>query len=137
VNAGYSEPILVGEEVTVTDASGTVYFLNRATGSVNGVVKGGGPCLDSSAVCGPAGSLIIGTTAGEVRIFDPRASRFPNRDGAGPVRREGDATGGAVVPLGDGFLFAGIAVSGERAYVCTMNGDVYALNLAGALKLSE
>ncbi|NPV70609.1 MAG: PQQ-binding-like beta-propeller repeat protein [Firmicutes bacterium] len=138
VNAGYSEPFLHEGELVVTDSSGTVHFLDRDSGVVKGVIKGGGPCLDSSAVPGPAGRFITGTTTGQVRFLSLQSRRDPAAGSPESPQPANDAAAGAapepvVLQVGDGFVFARIAVSGQTAYACTMSGDVYALNLTGLL----
>ncbi len=117
VAAGYSDPFVSEGLLGVTTGQGNVCLLDPATGETKRTVNGGGPCLDSCAVPGPDGTFVLGTITGQIRVLgsplDPQADRLVQS-----------------VQFGDGFIFAGIAVSGDEAYVSTMGGEVYAVNLA-------
>ncbi|MGE5483951.1 MAG: PQQ-binding-like beta-propeller repeat protein [Ignavibacteriales bacterium] len=113
VPAGYSDPFVHEGLLGVTTGQGNVYLLDLATGETRRTVEGGGPCLDSCAAPGPDGAFVLGTTTGRMSVM-----------GAGSDRLIG------AVQLGDGFIFARTAISGDVAYVCTMGGSVYAVSMA-------
>jgi outer membrane protein assembly factor BamB len=112
--AAYCDPIMFDGMVAVTTTAGVVHLFDPETGEVRRTVNGGGACLDSSAVRGPRGTLVIGTIDGRIRVTAADGGPAGDRD--------------LVVQLGDGFILAGVCVADDMLYACTMDGSVYAIS---------